>query len=125
LVELRKCQAITKGGERCQRVVHDGSAYCYSHDPRRVQDRKQAASKGALVKQGSEIAQIKARIKEIAEGILSGQMDKARGSVTVQAYGVLKGYLELEKKQKEEAVLEELKQRMASIEARAQRVRGA
>src|SRR5215217_4214808 len=123
MAELRKCAAITKTGTRCERVVHNGATYCYSHSPDDAERRKAAASKGALVKQGSEIAQIKARLKEIAEGILSGQMDKARGSVTVQAYGVLKGYLELEKKQKEEAVLEELQQRMASIEARAQRMR--
>ena len=121
---MRQCTAITSSGTRCQRLIAETEEHCFGHDPSKAAQRKQLASSAAKAKgAGSEIARIKERLKEIAEGILSGEMDKARGSVTVQAYGVLKGYLELERRGREEQELEQLKEHVARLETMATNVK--
>ena len=113
--ETRKCQAIKSTGGRCERVVHGDATHCYSHDPNTAERRRAAASKAARAKgPDGEIGRIKARIKEISEGVLSGEFDKSRGSVCIQGYGVLRGFLDLEMKRREQL---EFEQRLAQLEA--------
>ena len=113
--ELRTCAAITSQGQRCERVVNGDATYCYSHSPENAERRRAAASKAARAKgPDGEIGRIKARIKEISEGVLSGEFDKSRGSVCIQGYGVLRGFLDLEMKRREQL---EFEQRLAQLEA--------
>jgi hypothetical protein len=51
--------------------------------------------------------QVKARLKEIAEGVLDGTIDKGRGSVAFQGFGVLIRAIETERKIKEQVEFEE------------------
>jgi len=95
--------------------VNGDATYCYSHSPENAERRRAAASKAARAKgPDGEIGRIKARIKEISEGVLSGEFDKSRGSVCIQGYGVLRGFLDLEMKRREQL---EFEQRLAQLEA--------
>jgi len=115
MAELRTCAAITSAGLRCRRIVHGDATHCYSHSPNDAERRRAAASKAARAKgPDGEIGRIKERIKEISEGVLSGEFDKSRGSVCIQGYGVLRGFLDLEMKRREQL---EFEQRLAQLEA--------
>ena len=91
-----------------------GSTYCTSHDPNRKAQRQKIAAKAGRSKPTAELNQIKARIKQLCEDVLEGEVDKSKASVSIQGYGVLKGYLELERRLRE---AEELEQRIEQLEA--------
>ena len=111
---MKKCDAIKQDGGRCERLVGQSQSYCYSHDPNRAEERHQAASKAAKAKNaGSELVEIKARLKEIAEGVIEGTLQTGQGSVVSQIYGVLLRAIEQERKIKE---LDELEERLAALE---------
>ena len=85
---MGKCTAITRGGGRCRGVATDGSGLCYSHHPDHEQDRRRAARKGG--KRGgrgrpsAELGRLQRRFEELAEGVLSGEVDRAAGAVAGQ-----------------------------------------
>ncbi len=85
---MGNCTAITRGGGRCRGVAIDGSGLCYSHHPDHEQDRRRSARKGG--KRGGrgrptgELARLGARFEELAEGVLSGEVDRAAGAVAGQ-----------------------------------------
>jgi hypothetical protein len=111
---MTNCPAITAKGTPCKGLVKPGNEYCPAHDPARAEDRRRVASlagRGNL--RGGEIVEIKARIKELAEGVISGEVDRGKASVAFQGLGVLKGFLELERRIKE---TEELATRIEALE---------
>jgi hypothetical protein len=85
---LAKCTGITRTGGRCKGVAIDGSGYCYAHHPDHADDRSRAARKGG--KRGgrgrptSELARLQGRFEELAEKVLSGDVERARGAVAGQ-----------------------------------------
>jgi hypothetical protein len=88
---LAKCTAITRGGERCKGIAIDSSGYCYAHHPDHEQDRRRAARRGG--KRGgrgrpvSELARLQGRFEELAELVLSGQVERGVGAVAGQLLG--------------------------------------
>ena len=64
----------------------------------------------------SEIAEVKKHIRELVEGVVEGRVDRGRASVAFQGLGVLKGFIEVERKIKE---TQELEQRIAELEQAA------
>ena len=85
---MAKCSGITRSGERCKGIAIDGSGYCYAHHPDHAEDRARAARKGG--KRGgrgrpvSELARLQSRFEELAEQVLSGEVERARGAVAGQ-----------------------------------------
>jgi hypothetical protein len=85
---LAKCTAITRGGERCKGIAIDSSGYCYAHHPDHADDRKRAAHKGG--RRGgrgrpvSELARLGARFEELADKVLSGEIERGVGAVAGQ-----------------------------------------
>jgi hypothetical protein len=85
---MGKCTAITRGGGRCKGVAIDDSGLCYSHHPDHEQDRRRAARKGG--KRGgrgrptSELARLGARFEELADMVLSGEVERGVGAVAGQ-----------------------------------------
>jgi|SRR5215217_4963556 len=119
---VKKCDAIKQDGGRCERIVGQSQSYCYSHDPNRAEERRQAASKAAKAKNaGSELVEIKVHLKEIAEGVIEGTIQTGRGSVVSQIYGVLLRAIEQERKIKE---LEEFEERLEALEQAQQQKAG-
>ena len=85
---MAKCTAITRGGERCKGIAIDSSGYCYAHHPDHADDRKRAAHKGG--RRGgrgrpvSELARLGARFEELADKVLSGEIERGVGAVAGQ-----------------------------------------
>jgi len=85
---LTKCTGITRSGERCKGIAIDDSGYCYAHHPDHAEDRARAARKGG--KRGgrgrpvSELGRLQGWFEELAERVLSGELDRAKAAVACQ-----------------------------------------
>ena len=110
---MRRCSALTAGGGRCQRIVGDGSEYCYAHDPKRSEERKRNASRGGRSKGHGELGELKKQIKDLAAEVLNGSADRGRAAVANQLYNTLIRALEQERKLRE---LGELAERLEALE---------
>jgi LPS O-antigen subunit length determinant protein (WzzB/FepE family) len=122
---LRKCLAITQGGERCKGVANGESGYCYAHDPRYQEDRKRAASKGG--KRGGrgrpkiEVQGIKQQLQELANSVLDGSVERADASVASQILNVLLRAITVEAQIREQ---QEFAERLESLEEAISQQRG-
>jgi hypothetical protein len=118
---MGKCTAITRGGDRCRGVAIEGSDYCYAHHPDHEQDRRRAARKGG--KRGgrgrpsSELARLQKRFEELAEGVLSGEVERGIGAVAGQLLNGARACVRDGLTAREQ---EELVERMEELEATLQ-----
>jgi hypothetical protein len=68
-----------------------GSTWCIGHDPEQAEARRRRASKGG--KRGgrgrpsAELARIQARLEDLVEKVLSGEVERADGAVAGQLLG--------------------------------------
>jgi hypothetical protein len=85
---MAKCPAITRSGESCRGFVRPGDEFCVAHDPDRAEERKAAASKAGRSKTTAEFREVKAQLRQLANDVLSGRVDKGRASVVAQVLGV-------------------------------------
>jgi hypothetical protein len=108
---MTKCSGITQAGTACKGTPIDGSQWCYVHHPDHADERRRHGSKGG--KRGgrgrpqAELAGIKHRLSDLADDVLTGEVDKGVAAVASQ---VLNVYLR--------AVSVELKARELELEAR-------
>jgi len=85
---LSRCAAIKPDGERCRVSAIEGSEWCWNHDPSHAEERKRHGSRGG--KRGgrgrpvSELARLASRFEELADKVLSGEVERARGAVAGQ-----------------------------------------
>jgi hypothetical protein len=85
---LARCSGIKRDGGRCEGVAIVASDYCYQHDPDRAEERRRNAAKGG--KRGGrgrpsvELARLQARFEELAEKVLSGEVERSVGAVAGQ-----------------------------------------
>ncbi len=83
-----KCSAITQAGTVCKGTPIDGSSYCYVHHPDHAGERRRHGSKGG--KRGgrgrptSELARLASRFEELADKVLSGEVERGVGAVAGQ-----------------------------------------
>jgi hypothetical protein len=112
--ELTRCAGIKRDGGRCTQSVGAEKTFCHNHDPARAEQRSENASKAVTKRhRGTELAQIKGRLKDVVEGVLSGTIPTGRGSVAFQGFGQIIKCIEQERKQKE---LEDLQVRVEELE---------
>ena len=85
---MSRCAAIKPDGERCRVSAIEGSEWCWNHDPSHAEERKRHGSRGG--KRGgrgrpvSELARLASRFEELANKVLSGEVERARGAVAGQ-----------------------------------------
>ena len=85
---MARCSGITQAGTACKGIPIDGSGYCYVHHPDHAEDRRRHGAKGG--KRGgrgrptSELARLGARFEELADKVLSGEVERADGAVAGQ-----------------------------------------
>jgi hypothetical protein len=112
------CSGIRADGSRCKAQAMRNSAFCIGHDPDQAEARRRRASKGG--KRGGrgrpsvELARLQARFEDLAEKVLSGEIECGVGAVAGQLLNgaracVRDGLLAREQ--------EELVSRMEAIEA--------
>jgi hypothetical protein len=107
------CAANKRDGTPCTLSAQPGNKFCWAHAPENAEHRKRTASKAGGARANGEISSIKRRLREVAEGVLNGSIDKGRGSVSFQGFGVLIRAIEVERKIKE---TEELEARLEQLE---------
>src|SRR5215217_9710023 len=106
---MPRCGGVRPDGSQCERVVTGTDDFCYSHDPARKEQRKKAAAKAGSTPWKPELRQAKQMLKDLAQDVLDGKVNRADGSVVAQIYGVLCRYIEAERKIKEqEEIMERL-----------------
>jgi hypothetical protein len=85
---LAQCSGITQAGTACKGIPIDGSQWCHAHHPDRTDERRRYGSKGG--KRGgrgrpsAELARLQRRFEELAEAVLSGEVERGVGAVVGQ-----------------------------------------
>jgi hypothetical protein len=85
---LAKCSGITQAGTACKGIPIEGSDYCYVHHPDHAEERRRHGSRGG--KRGgrgrpsAELARLQARFEDLAEKVLSGEIERRIGAVAGQ-----------------------------------------
>jgi hypothetical protein len=102
-----RCSGITKGGTRCARSAEGPNGLCWLHDPSRSEERKRAASKAGKGKPNKEVRGIKARLEDLADGVLLGTIDKADAAVVGQIWNTYLRAVSVELKVREQMDLVE------------------
>lgn len=85
---MHRCSGKKPDGGRCERIVNAGQDYCYSHDPARQSERKRNAARGGKAKANQDLTDVKGRLRELAEDVLAGRVDKGVGAVVSTIWGV-------------------------------------
>ncbi len=85
---MAKCSAITRTGARCRGIPIDASGLCHAHHPDRAKMRKRAGHKGGRRggrgRPSSELSRLQERFEELAEQVLSGEVERGVGAVAAQ-----------------------------------------
>ena len=85
---MAKCSAITRAGGACKGIPIDGSSYCYVHHPDHAAERRRHGARGG--KRGgrgrptSELARLASRFEDLADKVLSGEIERGVGAVAGQ-----------------------------------------
>jgi hypothetical protein len=118
--ESRQCSAITAAGRGCSARAQAGQEWCWNHDPSRAGDRKMNAHAGGRARarrRPSEVERLKKRIEEATSAVLRGKLDSGVVAVGLQGFNVWLRAIELERRLREDAFEERLK----DLEDRARR----
>ena len=116
-----RCSGITRSGTRCERSVEGPNGMCWLHDPTRSEERRRAASKAGKAKPNREIADIKARLFDLAEDVLAGRADRGNAAVVGQLYNTVIRAVGMEMKVREtEELARELEEVRGILEAQRQ-----
>jgi hypothetical protein len=82
------CAAIKPDGVRCKARAMKGSQWCFNHHPDYSQERRRNASKGGRRggrgRPSSELSRLQERFEELAEQVLSGEVERGVGAVAAQ-----------------------------------------
>jgi hypothetical protein len=111
------CSAIRADGGRCRAQAIGNSEWCFSHHPDYEEQRKRRSSKGG--KRGGrgrpsvELAAIKARLSDLADNVLEGEVDKGVAAVASQVLNVYLRAVSVELKAREQL---ELIERLEALE---------
>lgn len=110
---MARCAGSKPDGTPCERIVGASHGYCYSHDPAREEERRRNASKAGKGGGGAEIRTLKKQLEELAEDVLSGEVERGDAVAVNQILNTRARLIELERKIKE---TEELEERLESLE---------
>jgi hypothetical protein len=126
---LAKCSGITQAGSACKGIPIDGSGYCFAHHPAHIEERRRHGARGG--RRGGrgrpqvELADIKRRLLELTEGVLSDdeekRVDKGVAAVASQVLNVYLRAVSVELKAREQL---ELIERLETLEEGLERTNG-
>jgi len=93
--------------------VGPSQTHCYQHDPERAEQRRRNTSKGGKSKGNSEISDLKKQLKDLAKGVLDGEVERGTAAVVNQILNTRARLIEIERKIREQ---EELAERLEALE---------
>jgi uncharacterized protein YndB with AHSA1/START domain len=85
---MNRCPGTKRDNSPCTVTVEPPQTYCWWHDPANAEARKQAAVRGG--KRGGrgrpsvELARLATHFEELADQVLSGEIERGRGAVAGQ-----------------------------------------
>ncbi len=104
---MARCRGRKADNTPCERIVSASQSYCYSHDPARQEERRRNAARAGRSKPNKELVEVKVRLRELAEDVLAGGVDRADAAVAGQLLGTFIRAVSTEIKVKEVLELEE------------------
>ncbi len=107
------CAGTKRDGGRCATIVKPPQTHCYQHDAARAGERHRAASKAARSKPNREVKGYKQEVRDLIAAVENGDQDRADAAVILQGFRLLKDFVELERKVREQ---DELEARLAELE---------
>ncbi len=116
------CSGIKADGGRCRAQAMRNSQWCIGHDPDQAEARRRRASKGG--KRGgrgrpqAELANIKARLSDLADDVLEGRQDRADAAVAGQLFNTYLRAVAVELRAREQL---ELIERLEALEEQLER----
>jgi hypothetical protein len=85
---LSRCTAIKLDGERCKGRAIGGSEWCWNHDPAHADAHRhhgaRGGRRGGRGRPTSELARLQGRFEELADKVLSGEVERGLGAVACQ-----------------------------------------
>ncbi len=82
------CSGIRADGGRCQAQAMRNSQWCINHDPEQAEVRRRRASRGGRRggrgRPSVELARLQGRFEELADKVLSGEVERGVGAVAGQ-----------------------------------------
>jgi hypothetical protein len=110
---MPRCGGFKPDGTPCERIVRASQSYCYSHDPAHVEKRRRQASKAGKGKPSREIKDLKKQLEDLANDVLEHRVGSGVATIVNQIINTRARLIELERKIREQAELEE---RLAALE---------
>jgi hypothetical protein len=108
-----RCAGIKRDNSPCTATVEPPQRFCWWHDPANADKRRRAASKAGKSKPSRELAGIKQRLSDLADDVLTGEVDKGVAAVASQVLNVYLRAVSVELKANEQL---ELIERLESLE---------
>ena len=109
------CRANKRDGSPCTTPASGTNGYCWAHDPANAERRRTIASSGGRGRGGSELADLKKQIRDLAAEVLDGTADRGRAAVANQIYNTLIRAIEQERKIRETGELAERLEAMEEV----------
>jgi len=110
---MARCAAIKANGERCRLDAKGKQGMCWAYAPENAAARRKRASRGGKAKANQELPSIKARLEDLTEQVLAGDLETGRAAVANQLINTRLRAIELERKIKE---TDELEARIEALE---------
>jgi hypothetical protein len=114
---MARCGGYKPDGTPCERIVPASQSFCYSHDPKRKNERRRNAARAGRSKPNRELVEVKGRLRELAEDVIAGRVDRGNAAVAGQLLGTFIRAATAEIKIKEVLEMEE---RLAALEVAAE-----
>ena len=114
---MARCAGYKPDGSPCERIVSASQTYCYAHDPATAAQRSRNASKAARSKPSRELVAVKTQLRELADGVLAGEVEQDAAAVASRILGVYLRAVDAERKVREQ---EEVLERIEALEQRTQ-----
>jgi hypothetical protein len=108
------CTATKRDGSPCTLPSYGSDGLCWAHDPKNAERRRRGQSRGGRVKPSDEIPELKSQLRKLASDVLSGKVDRGAAAVVNQILNTRARLIELERKIREQEVLEE---RLGAVES--------
>ena len=82
------CTATKRDGSPCTLPSNGPGGLCWAHDPKNAERRRRGQSRGGKNKPTKELVDIKRRLSDLADDVLSGAVDKGVAAVASQILNV-------------------------------------
>jgi predicted RNA-binding Zn ribbon-like protein len=122
---MNRCLGTKRDNSPCTVTVEPPQTYCWWHDPANADKRKRAAARGGKRagrgRPQAELANVKQRLSDLADDVLTGEVDRGVAAVTSQIFNTYIRAVSVELKAREQL---ELIERLEALEGALEQQKG-